>query len=172
MKILALAAICAAALALSGCPIVEGTKYTVGGTRDGVERNSVYTATQWQRCLELYRQRQRFVFRHAARQQRGIIMTVRAPPSNPSQTCTVRNGSGTIDKAGITNVIVSCTQTGRFAYIANRQSNSISDSGIDPATGRLVLPSGSPFAWNGTTPTALAVDPNGRFLYVGELAAQ
>ena len=34
------------------------------------------------------------------------------------------------------------------------------------ASGELVPLSGSPFASNGTTPTALTVDPNGQFLYV------
>ena len=62
-------------------------------------------------------------------------VTISAQPANPAQTCTVHNGSGTIDKAAITNVIVSCTQTGRFAYVANRLSNSISAYAIDPGSG-------------------------------------
>ncbi len=48
----------------------------------------------------------------------------------------MRNGSGTIDKTSVTNVIVACTQTGRFAYVANRQSNSISGFAIDPGQRR------------------------------------
>ena len=36
MKILLTAALCAAALALSGCPIAGGAKYTVGGTVTGL----------------------------------------------------------------------------------------------------------------------------------------
>ena len=36
MKILAMAALCTAGLALSGCPITGGSKYTVGGTVTGL----------------------------------------------------------------------------------------------------------------------------------------
>jgi len=92
-------------------------------------------------------------------------VTVETQPSNPAQTCTVRNGSGTIGKTSVTNVLVSCTQTGRFAYVANRQSNTVSAYAIE--SGGVLAPlTGSPFAVDGTTPTALAVDPDGQFLYV------
>jgi len=76
------------------------------------------------------------------------------------------NGSGTIDKANVTNVVVSCAHTGRFAYVANQLSNDVSAYAIDSATGNLFAINGSPFAVSGTTPASLAVDPNGLFLYV------
>jgi 6-phosphogluconolactonase (cycloisomerase 2 family) len=160
-----MAAMSAAAFALSGCPIVGGAKYTVGGTVTGLSGTGFALQLNGGDTLS-FTGSGSFVFGTRLDNSAAFSVTVQTPPSNPSQTCTVRNGSGTIDKASVTNVIVSCTQVGRFAYIANRQSNSISGFGIDPATGRLVPLNGSPFASNGTTPTALAVDPNGQFLYV------
>lgn len=35
-------------------------------------------------------------------------VTVRTQPMNPAQTCTVTNGTGTIDSADVTNVVVTC----------------------------------------------------------------
>jgi 6-phosphogluconolactonase (cycloisomerase 2 family) len=58
----------------------------------------------------------------------------------------------------------------RFVYVANRRGNSISafsivvDNSAAPATMALHLLPGSPYA-GGSTPTALAVDPTGHFLF-------
>ena len=83
-------------------------------------------------------------------------------PSDPVQTCTVHNGSGVMDKADVSNIIVSCSQAGRFAYVANQLSNDLSAYAID-ADGALTPIAGSPVAATGTAPASLAVDPNGRF---------
>jgi 6-phosphogluconolactonase len=164
MKISAMAALCAAGIVLSGCPITGGSKYTVGGTVTGLSGSGLVLELNGSDGLSFSGSGD-FVFGTRLANNAAYSVTVSTQPSNPAQSCTVRNGSGTIDKAGITNVIVSCTQTGRFAYVANRQSNSISGFGIDSATGALVALSGSPFASSGTTPTAITVDPNGQFLY-------
>src|ERR1700733_12999681 len=150
--------------ALSGCPINGGTKYTVGGTVTGVSGSGLVLQINGSDGLSVGGDAT-FVFGDRLANNAAFSVTVMTQPSNPSQTCTVRNGSGTIDQASITNVLVSCTQTGRFAYVANRQSNTVSAYAI-ANTGALVPIGGSPFAANGTTPTALAVDPNGQFLYV------
>ena len=165
MKILAMAALCATGLALSGCPITGGAKYTVGGTVTGLTGSGLVLELNGGDGLT-FNASGSFVFGTRLANNDAYAVTVATQPSNPSQTCTVHNGSGTINKTSVTNVTVSCTQVGRFAYIANRQSNSISGFGIDPASGALVPLGGSPFASNGTTPTALTVDPNGQFLYV------
>jgi 6-phosphogluconolactonase len=154
----------AAALTLAGCPIT-GTKFTVGGTATGVVGSGLVLQDNSGDNLGLAANGG-FVFRDGIKKSDAYSVTVLTQPSNPSQTCTVRNGSGTIDNADITNVLVSCTQTGRFAYVANRLSNTVSAFGIDSVTGALVPVAGEPFAATGTTPTALSVDPNGEFLYV------
>src|ERR1700743_2371774 len=146
-----MAALCAGGLALSGCPITGGSKYTVGGTVTGLSGSGLVLELNGGDGLSFTGSGD-FVFGTRLASNAAYAVTVSSQPSNPTQTCTVRNGSGTIDKSGITNVIVSYTQTGRFAYVANRQSNSISAYGIDSASGALVPLSGSPFASNGTTP--------------------
>jgi 6-phosphogluconolactonase len=149
--------------ALSGCPVTGGTKYTVGGTLTGLSGTGLVLEINGSDDLS-FSANGGFAFGTRLANNDAYSVTIKAQPSNPAQTCTVRNGSGTIDKASITNVIVSCTQTGRFAYVANRQSNTVSAYAIEG--GALVPIAGSPFAANGTAPTALAVDANGQFLYV------
>ena len=161
-----MAALCAAGLMLSGCPITSGSKYTVGGTVTGLSGSGLVLQINGGDGLS-FTGSGGFVFGTRLANNATFAVTVSTQPSNPTQNCTVRNGSGTIDKTSISNVLVSCTQqTGRFAYVANRQSNSISAYGINPTSGALVPLSGSPFTSSGTTPTALSVDPNGQFLYV------
>jgi len=160
-----IAALGAAALTLSGCPITGGAKYTVGGTVTGLSGSGLVLQLNGGDSLS-FNGSGTFDFGTRLDNNAAYSVTVMTQPSNPAEICTVRNGSGAIDKASITNVIVACTQTGRVAYVANRQSNSISGFAIDPSSGALVPLSGSPFASNGTTPTALTVDPDGQFLYV------
>jgi 6-phosphogluconolactonase (cycloisomerase 2 family) len=52
-----------------------------------------------------------------------------------------------------------------FAYVVNNGSDNVSAYAIDTATGALTEVAGSPFA-AGVGPTAIAVDPSGRFAYV------
>jgi 6-phosphogluconolactonase (cycloisomerase 2 family) len=54
--------------------------------------------------------------------------------------------------------------TGRFAYVANSNSNDISTFTINAATGALT-PLGAPLATS-PTPAGIAVDASGRFAYV------
>ena len=55
--------------------------------------------------------------------------------------------------------------SGRYAYVANANSNSISAYLVNSSTGALTPIAGSPFS-SGGGPAGLAVDPSGRFLYV------
>src|ERR1700677_4231396 len=165
VKIFLNMALGAAALALSGCPITGGGSDAVGGTVTGLIGSGLVLQLNGGDSLS-FSSSATFVFGTKLDNSAAYSVTVMTQPSNPAQTCTVRNGSGAINGASISNVIVSCTQTGQFAYVANRESNSISGFAIDQTTGQLVPLSGSPFASTGTTPTALTVDPNKQFLYV------
>jgi 6-phosphogluconolactonase len=93
-------------------------------------------------------------------------VSVESQPVNPAQICTVNNGSGTVDGADVTNVIVSCGQTGRFAYVANKLSNSISAYNVSSNTGALTPVAGSPFVSTGSQPDSVSVGPGGNLLYV------
>lgn len=106
-------------------------------------------------------------FQFSSRIDKGgtYSVTVSTQPSGPSQTCVVHNGSGTIDNADISNVIVSCNRAGLALYAVNQSSSSISGYAIE-SNGALIPLSGSPYAATGTTPVAAVVDPNGAYLYV------
>jgi 6-phosphogluconolactonase (cycloisomerase 2 family) len=58
---------------------------------------------------------------------------------------------------------VAVEPSGRFAYVANQGSGSVSSFAVDPTTGALTA-LGSVAADD--SPSALAVDPSGRFVYV------
>jgi 6-phosphogluconolactonase (cycloisomerase 2 family) len=96
-----------------------------------------------------------------------VILT---QPTNPSETCAIANGVGTVGSTNVTNINVSCTiNAARFLYVANFGSNDVSAYAVEPASGALTPIAGSPFpAGNG--PDAIAVDPTGRFAYVSNQA--
>ncbi len=75
------------------------------------------------------------------------------------------SGSPSITGAGTLAAIVD--PSGRFAYVANGQDETISGYSIDPVSGALTPISGSPFATGATSGAslALATDPTGQFLY-------
>src|SRR6202161_205075 len=154
--------IAAAAIAIVGCQI--GVRYSVGGTVTGLTGQGLVLADNAGDDLVIAANGA-FVFTKGIANNDTFSVTVATQPSNPAQTCTVQNGSGTIDKADVGNVIVSCQQAGHYAYVANQLSNNLSAYSID-AGGFLTPVAGSPFAISGTDPVSLAIDPNGRFLYV------
>src|SRR5207253_2257669 len=49
-----------------------------------------------------------FTFSTAIASGAAYSVTVLTQPTNPSQSCTVTNGSGTVGSANVTNVVVSC----------------------------------------------------------------
>jgi len=95
----------------------------------------------------------------------SYTVSVNTHPTNPSQICTVTNGSGTIASANIVNVDIACVTNpiARFAYAANFFDNTVSVFTVNAATGQLRA---NGYSAVGTNPIALAVDPMSRFVYV------
>jgi 6-phosphogluconolactonase len=146
-------------------------KYTVGGTVTGLRGTGLVIEDNSGNALSVIANSVpasiAFTFTKGIAKGQAYAVTVTTQPSNPAQTCTVHNGSGTMDKTNVTNVIVNCTQAGRYAYVADQNANVISAFLIDAAaSGNLTAMSGSPYPLAGTVPVALAIDPNGQFLYV------
>ncbi|HWJ35892.1 MAG TPA: beta-propeller fold lactonase family protein [Steroidobacteraceae bacterium] len=168
MKTLSYVAILGAVAALASCRL-DG-KYTVGGIVTGLRGTGLVLEDNSGSDLS-FTASGTFTFGKSVSTGHTYAVTVRTQPSNPTQTCTVQNGSGTIDKRDVTNVVVNCTQAGRFAYVANQSANNISAFSIDATTGALSAIAGSPFASTGSAPVAVAVDPNGTFLYVANNAS-
>jgi len=153
----------AAGFGITACHVGGG--YTVGGTVTGLRGSGLVLQDNSGDSLTVQASGS-FVFSSGIDQGGAYSVTVSTQPSSPAQTCTVHNGSGTIGTADIGNVVVNCTQAGRFAYVVNMTANTISAYSIDAGTGALTQIAGSPFASTGTTPVAAVVDPNGSFLYV------
>ena len=98
-------------------------------------------------------------------------VTIKTQPSSPAQTCTVANASGSVTTAAVTNIAVSCrTLVGKFLYVPNTVSNSVSAYSIDAATGALTAVAGAPYP-SGGSPTSLTPDPTGRFVYTTNLGS-
>lgn len=162
MKIVTLLGMVAAALLASSC-LLGG--YTVGGTITGLRGSGLVLRNSSGKYAAVSANGV-FTFPTSVANGDLYSVTVKTQPSYPTQICTVNNGSGTIAKANVTTVLVSCTQAGRFAYVANRLANSISAFSIDANTGTLTPLAGSPFASTGASPMTLTVDSSGTFLYV------
>ncbi len=152
-------------LLMSSC--IFGGPYTVGGTVTGLTGSGLVLQNSSGKYLTVTASGS-FTFPSGLNDGQTYSVTVRTQPSNPTQTCTVSDGTGTIDKADVTDVLVSCTQAGSLAFVANQTANTISAFIIDTSTGYLTEVSGSPFASTGLAPIALTVDPNGTYLYVAD----
>ena len=106
-------------------------------------------------------------------------VTVLTQPGNPTQVCTVTNGSGTVANAAITNVAVNCLTTTTSAALPDYSNNrvlvyTVPLGAVFDQTASTVLGQASfATAAAGTTastmnqPTAVAVDAKGN-IYVAE----
>jgi len=132
-------------LAASACHVGGG--YTVGGAVTGLSGSGLVLQLNGGNNLG-FSSGGTFNFSAGIDQGGAYSVTVLTQPSG--QTCSVHNGSGTIGTADISNVIVTCTLPGSFAYVANESSNTISAYAIDASTGALTEIADSPFASTGT----------------------
>jgi 6-phosphogluconolactonase len=153
-------------LGASACHVGGG--YTVGGAVTGLSGSGLMLQLNGGNNLG-FSSGGTFAFSAGIDQGGFYSVTVLTQPSG--QTCSVHNGSGTIGTADISNVIVTCSRPGSYAYVANESSNSISAYAINATTGALAEIAGSPFASTGTGPVAVTVDPNGTYLYVANNAS-
>jgi 6-phosphogluconolactonase (cycloisomerase 2 family) len=142
-----------------------GSSYTVGGvvpvSRAPASCCKTTRAITWN--LDANRT---FAYTDSVKDHDNYSVTVETQGSNPSQTCSVHNGSGTVNGVDVTHVVVTCTKQGDFAFVANQLSNNISVFAMNSTTGVLSEVSGSPFASTGTAPVSLTVHANGKYLYV------
>jgi len=93
------------------------------------------------------------------------VAVVAGTPAFPRHVCQVVNGTGTVNSnADVTNVQVNC-EADRLAYVAHL-NGSITALTSNFQTGALALVPGTSTFHTGTTPVAIASDPQGRFVYV------
>ena len=101
-------------------------------------------------------------------------VTVLTQPASPAQVCSIPLPVGYILGANVT-VEVSCgttgTAVGRFAYVANRGSGTVSAYSINATTGALTEIAGSPIEVPGARALyQTLIDPTGSFLYALDAA--
>ncbi|HEX9138891.1 MAG TPA: beta-propeller fold lactonase family protein [Steroidobacteraceae bacterium] len=96
-------------------------------------------------------------------------LTVLTQPGNPSQTCVVANGMGTVGNANSAAITVTCTtNTSRFLYVASQPpalAGEVEPFSIDAGTGALSAVPGAAQPVPGT-PEVVASTPSGQYAYV------
>jgi large repetitive protein len=82
--------------------------FTLGGTMTGLTGTGLQLATAGEPNLTVPANATSFTFANPLGSGTAYAVTVAAQPSNPTQLCTVTNGSGTVGSAPVTNVSVTC----------------------------------------------------------------
>ena len=156
---------------LASCGTSPGYSYTVGGTVSGLAGSGLVLQNNGGDDLSILSNGS-FSFKTSLTSGTAYAITVKTQPANPSQTCTVSNGSGTMNGAPVDNVAVNCVTgptsvtvdpSGKFVYAANSLSNNISIYTIDTSTGALAYVTS---VAAGSSPASVIVDPTGKFVYV------
>jgi subtilisin family serine protease len=85
--------------------------YTIGGTVTGLSGTGLVLQLNGGSSVTVAANATTFTFATALGGSATYAVTVSTQPTNPSQTCTVANGSGTVGSASVINVSVSCMTT-------------------------------------------------------------
>jgi len=83
--------------------------YTIGGTIAGLTGSGLVLRLNGTENLPVNPNTTVFTFITKLASGAAYAASVLAQPTNPSQTCTVTNGSGTVASANVTNISISCT---------------------------------------------------------------
>ena len=86
------------------------TNYTVGGTVSGITGSGLVLEDNGGNNLAVSANGP-FTFTAALASGTAFSVTVLTQPTNPSQSCVVTSGSGTLSSSNVTNVSVTCTNT-------------------------------------------------------------
>ena len=137
--------------------------YTVGGTVTGLAGGDLVLQNNGGDDLPISGDGA-FTFATALDDGSTYTVSVATQPDLPPQSCTVSNAAGTLGGADVVNVDVDCAGPfGRFVYALSLGSDAVSTYALDDDTGALVFIRNSP---TGAAPSAAAVHPTGRYLYV------
>jgi len=134
-------------------PVPPAQIFTLGGTVSGLKGSGLVLRTNAFDQVQLTADGT-FTFQVPLADGTAYSISVATQPTNPLQTCTLTNGSGTIDNANVTNIEVNCVTQQAV-------------SGLDPTFGS----HGKLFASTAAA-TALALQPDGKLLVLGGLQIQ
>jgi 6-phosphogluconolactonase len=161
---------------LTSCGTSPGYNYTISGTVSGMIGSGLVLQDNGGDDRSISANGS-FAFVTALTTGTAYSVTVKTQPTNPSQTCVVSNGSGTISGSPVMDVAVSCVMNsspvtvdpfGLFAYVSNSSLSDIDAYIINQTTGALTPVITSPFP-TGTIPSQVTVDPSGNFAYVANI---
>lgn len=127
-------------------------KFTIGGTTSGRANNGLVIQNNGGDDLGV--SNGAFAFATPVASGDSYAVTVKAQPTNPSQVCTITNGSGTVSNANVSNIQVTCVTTkfqlgGMVKGLAAGNTLTLLDNGID----------------------ALAITANGSFVFATPIAS-
>jgi hypothetical protein len=130
--------------------------FTVGGTVTGLSGSGLVLRNNGGNSLSVAANGS-FTFTTPVASGAAYAVTVLTQPSNPAQTCTVSNGSGTVGAANVSNVAVNCV-TGAFTVggtvtgllgsgmiLRNNGGNNLSVTANGSFTFTTPVASGSPY---------------------------
>ena len=158
---------------LASCSTSPGYSYTIGGTVSGMVGSGMVLQNNGRDDLSISYNGS-FTFQTSLNAGTAYTVRVKTQPINPSQTCTVSNGSGTMNGEPVENVVVNCVTgptsvtvdpSSKYVYAANT-NGTVSAYNIDQITGALT-DLGTPVS-AGTYPTSVTVDPSGKFAYAAD----
>ena len=85
--------------------------YTVGGTVSGLTGSGLTLEINGGTSTPVAAKATGFTFSTALQSGASYSVSIATQPSNPSQTCTISNASGTVGSSNVTNVAIACTNT-------------------------------------------------------------
>ncbi len=103
------------------------SSYTIGGSISGLTGSGLVLQDNAGNNLTVAAKAGSFTFTTAIANGAAYAVTVLTQPTNPSQTCTVSNGSGTAMGANVTTVAVACSQN---SYTVGGSITGLTGSGL------------------------------------------
>ena len=101
--------------------------YTVGGSISGLTGSGLVLQDNAGDNLNVAAKATSFMFPTAIPSGGSYAVTVLTQPSNPAQTCTVSNGSGTVTGANVTKVAITCSAN---VYTVGGSISGLTGSGL------------------------------------------
>jgi len=161
------------AFLLPSCGSSPGYSYTVGGVVSSMAGSGLVLQNNAGDDLTITNNGS-FSFKTTLADGAAYAVTVKTQPTNPAQICTVSKGSGIINSAPASNVVVSCTMNstavtinGSFVYKSNYNSATVSSYKIDASSGAL---GSNATVTAGANPNIVVVDSTGAFAYVSNVS--
>ena len=118
------------------------TSYTIGGTISGLTGSGLVLQDNGGNNLTVAAGATSFTFSNPIPAGTTYNVTVLTQPSNPTQTCSVTNGTGTAN-SNVTNILVTCTST---TYTIGGTVSGLTGSGLvlqDNGGNNLTVPAGA-----------------------------